>query len=145
MLIQQAGKLEAFSNTDDNRLFGEDRAAGLKPDADVVEMHMVGRPDHQQIKGLVGDQLFGGIINPTSGNSLFLQAGKASRGRIDIADDFEILVDFTENVAQISETESESDNSHFHEAVPCFTVIHFRNCSHFCVGRSINCDNFDPS
>jgi len=71
---------------------------------------MVRRADHQKIEFFVGDQRLGAVIRLADRNALFLQTRQASRSGIDITDDLEILVDFMKNVAQITETESESDN-----------------------------------
>lgn len=78
-------------------------------------MHVVRRADHQEIEFFASDQRFRAVIDLAGRNALFLQTRQTCRMRIDITDDLEILVDLVKNVAQITETESESDNSHLHE------------------------------
>ena len=120
VLVEQTGKLKAFLDADDDRLFTEDGATGFEPEADMLKVHMVRRADHQKIEFFVGDQRLGAVIRLADRNALFLQTRQASRSGIDITDDLEILVDFMKNVAQITETESESDNSHLHELCSLF-------------------------
>ena len=104
MLVEEPGKFEAFLDADDDRLFGEDGATRLKTNADMVEMHVVRRTDHQEIEFFIGDQGLGAVVSLAGRDPLFLETRQARRRRIDITDDLEILVDLMKNVAQITET-----------------------------------------
>ncbi len=92
----------------------------FKPDADMIEMHMVRRTDHQKIELFVGDQLFGGGIGGAGGNAFFGKTRQASRVRIDITGDLEAFVHGLEDITQIAKTEASEP-----DGCPTFILLVF--------------------
>ncbi len=80
----------------------------------MIEMHVVGRADHQEIELFGGEELLRRAIDLAGGNTLFRQSGKSSGVRIDVTDDLEAAVDSLEDIAKIAEPESQPYDSHFH-------------------------------
>ncbi len=59
ILVQKTGKLQAFLDGNDDRLFGEDGEARFQANADMLQVKMVGGADHQKIEAFAGNQFLG--------------------------------------------------------------------------------------
>jgi hypothetical protein len=112
----QAGEFDALFNCGDDRLFAEDFQTGFQANANMIEMHVIGRADHQEIELLVGDQVLRGRIGSTCRDAFFQKAGQTGGIRIDVTGDLEAFVHSLEDITQIAKTESEPDNANFHSS-----------------------------
>jgi hypothetical protein len=68
----------------------------------VLEVHVIGRTNHQQVEIAIVDQRFEAVILLADGNAVLFRIGEAGRGRIDITDDLEITPGSSKNPRQIS-------------------------------------------
>lgn len=120
-LLQQLEQRVGVGLGGHHRLFGEHLEPGLEPDTDVIEMHVVGRTDHQQVElfGLqqgLGRVVGGAGIDPRAG-----QFRHPVRRRIDIADQLRARHLLHGNPRQVRYPGAQPDNSdlhvkHLHEA-----------------------------
>src|SRR5689334_730702 len=91
----------------------------------MIEMHVVGRADHQEIELFGSEELLRRTIGRAGRDAVFRQSRQPRRIRIDVTDNLEAAVDSLEDIAKIAEPESQPNDSHFHAKVVPNFVIYF--------------------
>ena len=98
----------------DDRLFGEDFQTALQPDADVLEMQVVGGADHEEIELFSIQHCFERGIGLANGDTVFLGVGQPGRLRVDIADDLEALVLRRKDPRQVAQAKTQTNDAYLH-------------------------------
>ena len=93
ILMDELSQRHGLGDRRHHRLFGEDLAAGFEPGANVAEMHVIGRPDHQQVEPFGGQHAFERVVMLAGGDAVLLGIGEPERFGIDVGNDGEVIAE----------------------------------------------------
>ena len=102
----------------DDRLFGKNLHAALEADADVVEMHAVGRADHQQVELFGFEHRLQRVVSLAGREVGVVHARQSRRIGIDVTNHVEFREGSAEKRCKIAEPEAQADDADLH-FVPC--------------------------
>src|SRR5690606_1589280 len=114
MAGDETGELEALLHGGDDWLLAEHQYLVLEAAADVVEMEVVGRADHQEVEPLGAQQRLRRPVGRSGRDAELTHVGQAGRSRIDVADHPKVRIDRLEHPRQIAEAVSQADDPYSH-------------------------------
>ena len=117
MGMQQAEQVQRLLLRDHHRLFAENLQPKMQGGAQVLQVQVVGRANHQQIQRVGLCQRLDGGIGPADPNRMRAHRGKAGGGVIDIADDLKPRYNRRKDAGEIAKTEAKADDADFHDAL----------------------------
>ena len=84
VLVDEARQRHRLGFRGDDRLFGEHLNARLEPRADVAEVHVVGRADHQQVEVFPRQHGFERVVGGADVDVVLFGVGQAERLWVDM-------------------------------------------------------------
>ena len=105
-----AGQVERLRPRAHDRLLAEDRKAGREGGLEVRQMQVVGRADHDQVEGPVGEQRRLVHVGPARLDPVFGEDGKAHRRGVGVAGDLEQPADFDHGREHVGDALAKADD-----------------------------------